>query len=406
MTNTGAEPPTAEPFGFELEAEHATPVGTARAGRLVTPHGTIETPVFMPVGTQATVKSVSPHELRELQAQIILSNTYHLYLRPGADIVAEFGGLHGFMHWDGPILTDSGGFQVFSLAHNRKLSDEGVTFKSHIDGSTHFFSPELVMRVEEQLGADIIMVLDECTPNPSTHEYNRAALARTHAWAERCRRAHVNNTQTLFGIVQGSTYEDLRQESARTLAAMDFPGYAVGGLSVGESKEDMHRILEVTIPLLPSAKPRYLMGVGSPEDLIECVARGIDMFDCVLPTRVARNGALLTRDGRLPIKSTRFARIDAPIEEGCDCYTCRSFSLGYLNHLFRTEELLAYRLNSIHNLRFMTRTTAEMRATILAGTFNSYREEFLARYKTTDREAAVKQREVWLVAHGRAPKKV
>jgi queuine tRNA-ribosyltransferase len=262
------------------------------------------------------------------------------------------------------------------------------------------------MRVEEQLGADIIMVLDECTPHPSSYEYNRAALARTHAWAERCMRAHANKRQALFAIVQGSTFEDLRQDSARTLASMDFPGYAVGGLSVGESKEDMHRILEVITPLLPAEKPRYLMGVGSPEDLVECVARGIDMFDCVLPTRVARNGALLTRDGRLPIKSTRFSRIDTPVEPDCDCYTCRNFSLGYLNHLFRAEELLAYRLNSIHNLRFMTRIAEEMRAAILAGTFRAYREEFLARYRTTDREAAVNQRAAWLAAHGRTPKKV
>jgi queuine tRNA-ribosyltransferase len=355
----------------------------------------------MPVGTQASVKSVSPHELCDLHAQIVLANTYHLYLRPGAELIEQFGGLHRFMGWTGPILTDSGGFQVFSLAHNRKLDDEGVTFKSHIDGSRHRFTPERVMRIEEQLGADIIMVLDECTPYPSTHEYNRQALARTHAWAERCRNSHVNSAQALFGIVQGSVYEDLRTESARTLASLDFPGYAIGGLSVGEPKEEMHRILEVIVPLLPTDKPRYLMGVGSPEDLVECVARGIDMFDCVLPTRVARNGALLTREGRLPIKSSRYAREDRPIESDCDCYTCRHFSLGYLNHLYRAEELLAYRLNSIHNLRFMTRIMAEIRSAVLGGTFNSYREEFIARYKTTDREAAVKQREMWLAAHGR-----
>ncbi len=393
-------------FRFDLLAQQDTAFGTARAGRLTTPHGAIETPVFMPVGTQATVKSVSPHELRGLGAQIVLSNTYHLYLRPGAEVIEEFGGLHRFMGWEGPILTDSGGFQVFSLAHNRKVSDEGVTFKSHIDGSTHFFSPELVMRVEEQLGADIIMVLDECTPHPSSYEYNRAALARTHAWAERCRAVHDSARQALFAIVQGSTFEDLRQESARSLATLNFPGYAVGGLSVGEPTEEMHRILEVTTPLLPHNKPRYLMGVGSPEDLLECVARGIDMFDCVLPTRVARNGTLLTRDGRLPIKSTRYARADAPVEEDCDCYTCRNFSLGYMNHLFRADELLAYRLNSIHNLRFMTRIAEEMRSTILAGTFSAYREQFLARYKTTDRAAAVKQREAWLAAHGRTPRKI
>jgi len=386
---------------FELVRSVETDVGTARAGALATPHGKIETPVFMPVGTQATVKSISPHELRDLKAQIILSNTYHLYLRPGSDLIEKFGGLHSFMSWDGPILTDSGGFQVFSLAHNRKIDDEGVTFKSHIDGSTHRFTPEMVMRVEAQLGADIIMVLDECTPYPSPHDYNKRAIARTHSWAERCLAAHQRTDQALFAIVQGSTYPDLRRESALTLSALDFPGYAVGGLSVGEPKEEMHRILEETTPILPVNKPRYLMGVGSPEDLVECVARGIDMFDCVLPTRVARNGALLTRDGRLPIKSARYASIDAPIEPDCDCYACRNFSLGYLHHLFRTEELLAYRLNSIHNLRFMTRIIEEIRASILAGTFSSYREEFLARYKPTDRAAAVQQRALWLKAHGR-----
>ncbi|HUP28394.1 MAG TPA: tRNA guanosine(34) transglycosylase Tgt, partial [Chloroflexia bacterium] len=291
---------------------------------------------------------------------------------------------------------------VFSLSHNRKIDDDGVTFKSHIDGSTHRFTPEMVVQVEEKLGADIIMVLDECTPYPSTHEYNKAALRRTHAWAERCLRAQSRTDQALFGIVQGSTFADLRQESARVLSSLDFPGYAVGGLSVGEPKEEMHRSLEETVPLLPAEKPRYLMGVGSPEDLVECVARGIDMFDCVLPTRVARNGALLTRDGRLPVKSSRYALADRPIEPDCDCYACRNFSLGYLHHLYKAEELLAYRLNSIHNLRFMTRTMDEIRGAILAGNFTNYREEFLGRYKPTDRLAAVKQRQGWLAAHGRA----
>jgi queuine tRNA-ribosyltransferase len=391
-------------FGFELLESVDSGVGAARAGRLTTPHGVIETPVFMPVGTQATVKSLSPDELRDVKAQIILSNTYHLYMRPGAEVVEHFGGLHKFMNWSGPILTDSGGFQVFSLAHNRKLDDDGVTFKSHIDGSTHRFTPELVMRVEEQLGADIIMVLDECTPHPSSHEYNLQALQRTHAWAERCLRARSREDQALFAIVQGSTFADLRRDSAATLSALDFPGYAIGGLSVGEPKEEMHRILEETTPLLPKRKPRYLMGVGSPEDLVECVARGIDMFDCVLPTRVARNGALLTKDGRLAIKSSRFALVDKPVEEECDCYTCTHFSLGYLHHLYRAEELLAYRLNSVHNLRFMTRTVGEIRAAILDGSFNGYRDAFLARYKTTDRAAAVMQREKWQAAHGRIAK--
>ena len=308
------------------------------------------------------------------------------------------------MSWRGPVLTDSGGFQVFSLAHNRKLDDGGVTFKSHIDGSTHQFTPESVIHVEEQLGADIIMVLDECTPYPSPHEYNVTALRRTHAWAERCLAAHSRPDQALFGIVQGSVYPDLRRESAATLSALDFPGYAIGGLSVGEPKEEMHRMLDVTTPLLPESKPRYLMGVGSPEDLVECVARGIDMFDCVLPTRVARNGALLTRDGRLPIKSSRFALEERPVEEDCDCYTCANFSRAYLHHLFRAEELLVYRLNSIHNLRFMTRTMAEIRAAIIGGSFNRYRLDFLDRYKTTDRAAAVKQRQLWVAAHRPAPK--
>lgn len=388
-------------FSFTLNASVETGVGTARAGVLTTPHGVIETPVFMPVGTQATVKAVSPHELRELGAQIILSNTYHLYLRPGAELIEKFGGLHRFMAWDRPILTDSGGFQVFSLAHNRKIDDDGVTFKSHIDGSTHRFTPEMVMRVQEQLGADIIMVLDECTPYPSPHDYNQRAIARTHAWAQRCLRAHSRPDQALFAIVQGSTYPDLRQESARTLAALPFPGYAIGGLSVGEPKDEMHHMLEETMPLLPSHKPRYLMGVGSPEDLLECVARGIDMFDCVLPTRVARNGALLTRDGRLAIKSLRYAGLDTPIEPDCDCYVCQHFTLGYLRHLYKAEELLAYRLNSIHNLRFMARISAEMRAAILDGTFSNYKDEFLARYKTTDRDVALKQKQQWLEAHGR-----
>ncbi len=391
-------------FSFELVTSLDTGTGSARAGVLTTPHGVIHTPVFMPVGTQATVKSLSPHEVEALGAQIILANTYHLYLRPGPDLIEKFGGLHRFMAWHGPILTDSGGFQVFSLAHNRKIDDDGVTFKSHIDGSVHRFTPEMVVRVEEQLGADIIMVLDECTPYPSSHEYNQAALRRTHAWAERALKAHTRRDQALFGIVQGSTYSDLRRESARVLSALDFPGYGIGGLSVGEPKEEMHRILEEVTPLLPATKPRYLMGVGSPEDLVECVARGVDMFDCVLPTRLARNGALLTRDGRLPVKSSRYAWEDRPVEPDCDCYTCRHFTLGYLHHLYRAEELLAYRLNSIHNLRFMTRIMAEIRASIMDGTFMQYRAAFLERYRPTDREVAVQQRQLWLRAHDRGPR--
>jgi queuine tRNA-ribosyltransferase len=386
-------------FGFKVEATTAD--GAARAGWLQTPHGVCPTPLFMPVGTQASVKALDPTDLRGLGATCILGNTYHLYLRPGADLIAELGGLHRFMRWDGPMLTDSGGFQVFSLSHNRKIDADGVTFRSHIDGSRHYFTPERVMALEEQLGADIIMVLDECTPYPSDEAYNREALRRTHAWAARCRRAHGATGQALFAIVQGSVYPALRQDSARFLADLDFPGYAIGGLSVGEPKALMHEMLDVTTPLLPADKPRYLMGVGSPEDLWEVVARGIDMFDCVLPTRLARNGALLTRGGRLPIKSPRFARLDTPVEAGCDCYTCRNFSLAYLHHLFRTKELLAYRLNSIHNVRFMVRLAGTIRASILGGTFAEEKAAFLAAYQTSDPVVAREQRARWLVAHGR-----
>jgi queuine tRNA-ribosyltransferase len=391
----------AAPFQFELET--TLPGGAARVGQLTTPHGVMPTPAFMPVGTQASVKALAPDDLRELRAPCVLANTYHLFLRPGAALVAEFGGLHGFMGWDGPMLTDSGGFQVFSLSHNRKIDDDGVTFRSHLDGSLHRFTPESVIATEELLGADIIMVLDECTPYPSDHAYNRQALARTHAWAERCRAAQTRPDQALFAIVQGSTFPDLRAESARALTALDFPGYALGGLSVGEPKELMHAMLDVTVPLLPAARPRYLMGVGSPEDLWEGVARGIDMFDCVLPTRVARNGALLTRAGRIPIKSPRYAHRQDPIEPDCDCYTCRHFSLGYLHHLFRAKELLAYRLNSIHNVRFLVRLTEEIRAAILDGTFAERKAAFLAGYQSSDPAVAHAERARWLQAHGRTP---
>ncbi len=391
--------PDPQPFGFQLEA--TAPGSMARAGRIQTAHGECLTPLFMPVGTQATVKAVGPDDLRELGATCVLGNTYHLYLRPGADLIAAFGGLHRFARWDRPMLTDSGGFQVFSLSHNRKISDDGVTFRSHIDGSSHLFTPERVMQLEEQIGADIIMVLDECTPYPSDEAYNRQALRRTHAWAARCKAAHGDTGQALFAIVQGGVFAGLRAESAATLTDLDFPGYAIGGLSVGEPKPIMHEILEATVPLLPADRPRYLMGVGSPEDLWEVVDRGIDMFDCVLPTRLARNGALLTRHGRLPLKSPRFARLDTPIEDGCDCWTCRNFSVGYVHHLFRCKELLAYRLTSIHNLRFLVRLAGEIRAHILAGTFPAAKADFLAAYQTADPEVARDQRARWLIAHGR-----
>ena len=349
----------------------------ARAGVFSTPHGDIPMPAFAPVGTQATVKAVSPHELRELGANLVLANTYHLYLRPGSDLIAHLGGLHRFMAWDGPILTDSGGFQVFSLAGLRRVDDDGVTFRSHVDGSEHRFTPEKAIAIQEQLGADIIMAFDECA-EPHDRAYNEAALARTHAWAERCRVAQTRHDQALFGIVQGGVFADLRQESARFLTSLDFPGYAIGSLSVGETKAEMHAMLEVTTPLLPAGKPRYLMGVGSPEDLFEGVARGIDLFDCVLPTRIARNGAVLTRQGRLNLRNAQYADDPRPIEEGCACYACQHFSRAYLRHLFAAKEILGLRLATIHNLHFTLDLMRQIRASILDGTFSAFKERFLA----------------------------
>jgi queuine tRNA-ribosyltransferase len=379
-------------MSFDFTLLHTDSDSHARLGRIVTPHGEIATPAFAPVGTQATVKALDPRDLRELEAELILGNTYHLYLRPGPDVVAELGGLHCFMGWDGPILTDSGGFQVFSLARQRKISDEGVTFRSHIDGSQHLFTPEMVIRVQEQLGADIIMVLDECT-EPTDRSYNERALARTHAWAERCRKAQARSDQALFGIVQGGIFPDLRQQSAEFLVDLDFPGYAVGGLSVGETKEQMHAMLDITIPILPIHKPRYLMGVGAPEDLLECVVRGVDLFDCVLPTRLARNAALYTRQGRLNLRNARFERDAMPIEEGCGCYTCRRFSRAYLRHLFKVGELLAYRLATIHNLHFLLHFMRDMRTAIAAGRFSSFKDGFLADYPIIPHQVRAANRE-------------
>jgi queuine tRNA-ribosyltransferase len=379
-------------MAFSFTLLHTDSDSQARLGRIVTPHGEVATPAFAPVGTQATVKALDPRDLHELGAELILGNTYHLYLRPGADVVAEMGGLHGFMGWDDPILTDSGGFQVFSLAEQRKVSDEGVTFRSHIDGSRHLFTPDLVIRVQEQLGADIIMVLDECA-EPTDRTYNEQALSRTHAWAERCRRAQTRTDQALFGIVQGGVFPDLRQQSAEFLVDLDFPGYAIGGLSVGETKEQMHAMLDVTISALPIGKPRYLMGVGSPEDLLECVARGVDLFDCVLPTRLARNAALFTRQGRLNLRNARFERDAMPIEEGCGCYTCRHFSRAYLRHLFRVGELLAYRLATIHNVHFLLQLMRDMRAAIVAGRFSSFKDGLLANYPIIPHQVRAANRE-------------
>jgi queuine tRNA-ribosyltransferase len=346
----------------------------------------------MPVGTQATVKTLSPDELRDLGAECILSNSYHLYLRPGSGTIARLGGLHQFMGWDRAILTDSGGFQVFSLAHLRTIGEEGVRFRSHIDGSEHFFSPESVMRIEEDLGADIIMAFDECSPYPSTLEYAEQAMERTHRWAERCLAAHNRNDQALFGIVQGGVFPELRARSAEFLSSMDFPGYGIGGLSVGEPKELMYSVLGETTQHLPAEKPRYLMGVGSPEDLFECVARGVDMFDCVLPTRIARNGALFTHSGRLNIRNARFAEDASPVEEGCDCYTCRHFSRAYIRHLIKSDEILGLRLTTLHNLRFLLALTGEIREAVKTGTFAALFAAFKARYSPVDEDARTANR--------------
>lgn len=353
----------------------------ARLGRLHTPHGVIETPIFMPVGTQATVKAMTPEELKEMEAQIILSNTYHLYLRPGHDLVKEAGGLHKFMNWDRPILTDSGGFQVFSLGELRKITEEGVTFQSHIDGSKHFLSPEKVMEIENALGADIIMAFDECAPYPADHDYVKKSLERTTRWAVRCKDAHTNTeNQALFGIVQGGMYKDLREQSARELVALDFPGYSIGGLSVGEPKELMYEVLDYTTPLLPKDKPRYLMGVGSPDALIEGVIRGIDMFDCVLPTRIARNGTAMTTKGKIVIKNAQYTRDFSPLDPNCTCYCCKNYTKAYLRHLYKADEILSSRLMSTHNLHFLIHLMKQVREAIMEDRLLDFRNEFFQSY--------------------------
>jgi len=377
---------------LEFSLIHADLYSRARLGRMTTRHGAFDTPAFAPVGTRATVKSLDPRDLDQLGVAILLGNTYHLYLRPGADVVAEMGGLHRFMGWDGPILTDSGGFQVFSLAAQRKVDADGVTFRSHIDGAQHRFTPEMVIRVQEQLGADIIMCLDECAV-PDDRAYSEKALERTHAWARRCREAQVRADQALFGIVQGGVFADLRRESAGFLVGLGFPGYAIGGLSVGETKQQMLETLDITVPMLPEDKPRYLMGVGAPEDVLEGVARGIDLFDCVLPTRLARNAALLTRTGRINIRNARFERDPNSVEPGCACYTCGHFSLAYLRHLFSAEELLAYRLATIHNVHFMLQLMRDIRAAIAADSFATFKQHFLAGYPVIPHEIRASNRD-------------
>jgi queuine tRNA-ribosyltransferase len=353
----------------------------ARLGRLHTPHGIIETPAFMPVGTQATVKTMSPEELKVMDAQIILSNTYHLFLRPGHDIVKEAGGLHKFMNWDRPILTDSGGFQVFSLADSRKITEEGVEFRSHLNGDKLFIAPETSIEIQNALGADIIMAFDECAPYPAEHDYCLKSLERTSRWAERCLKAHQRpQDQALFGIVQGGMYADLRKMSAEHLTSMDFPGYAIGGLSVGEPKPLLYEMLEVTVPMLPTNKARYLMGVGSPDALLDGAIRGIDMFDCVLPTRIARNGTIMTSQGRLNIRNAQYARDYGPLDPECSCYTCTNYSRAYIRHLIKAEEMFGMRLTTTHNLHFLLEMMREVRKAILEDRLLDYRNHFFAQY--------------------------
>ena len=394
MTETGGKSTASERSGFELKAV----VGNARAGVMYTRSGEIPTPAFMPVATQGSVKTLDPNDLRSIGARLVLANTYHLYLRPGVEAVRSFGGLHGFMGWPGPILTDSGGFQVFSLEHLREVTEGAVKFKSHIDGSLHTFSPELAIRYQESLGADIIMPLDVCVSASADRESVEEAVGRTGRWAERCLRAHSRTDQILFGIVQGGLFPDLRRRSVEWLTSLEFPGYAIGGLSVGESKEQMYSAVARTAGMLPERSPRYLMGVGSPEDLVECVWHGIDMFDCVLPTRIARNGALFARAGRIHVDAAPFKNRERPIEDTCDCYTCLTFSAGYVHHLFKARELLAYRLATIHNLRFVLRMMEEIRAAINDGSFEAYRTEFHQRFVPPDEETRRTQKLKWLKA--------
>jgi queuine tRNA-ribosyltransferase len=352
----------------------------ARLGHLRTAHGIVETPIFMPVGTQATVKCMTPHELHELKAQIILGNTYHLVIRPGTELIVKAGGLHKFMGWDGPILTDSGGYQVFSLAKLRKITKEGVEFQSHVDGATLFLGPRESIAAQVALGSDIVMAFDECPHWPCDREYACSSLELTLDWAARCREQKLSDGQLLFGIVQGSVYPDLRERSARELAAMGFDGYAIGGVSVGEPPAEMMRQVEMAVPFLPQDKPRYVMGLGTPPQMLEMVARGVDMFDCVLPTRLARNGTIFTARGTYPIKNSRYREDFGPLEEGCECYACRSFTRAYIRHLYRTDEILGLRLMSWHNLHMYLNTMRRAREAIAAGTFEDFRREFTAAY--------------------------
>ena len=379
---------------FELTATDQNT--KARRGRLKTAHGVIETPAFMPVGTQGSVKAVSPRELRELKAQIILGNTYHLFVRPGLEVIRHFGGLHRFMNWDGPILADSGGYQIFSLAKLRKITEEGVAFQNHLDGTPAFISPEIAMEIQAALGSDIAMVLDECPPWPCEYDYAARSLEMTMRWAKRCKEWAEENAQRptpnaqrltkqlVFGIVQGGTFEDLRRSSAQAIAAMNFDGYAIGGVSVGEPEPEMMSAVEWSEPHLPENKPRYAMGLGTPPQLLELIARGMDMFDCVLPTRLARNGTAFTAGGTLNLKNAEFTMQKGPVEDGCECETCRNFARGYIRHLVKAEEILGLRLITIHNLHFYLNLMTQARTAIENGTFSELRTQFVSDYKARE----------------------
>jgi queuine tRNA-ribosyltransferase len=372
------------------------PHSKARVGELLTTHGVVSTPVFLPVASQGAIKTLTSEEVKAVGTSMVLANTYHLYLRPGIGVIEKLGGLHKFMGWDGALLTDSGGYQIFSLAPLCRVANEGVTFRSHIDGSEHFITPELVIQFQEMLGADIIMVLDECPAYNDSLEKVKEAMERTHRWAERCQKAQKRRDQALYAIVQGGIFPELRRQSAEYLASLGFPGYAIGGLSLGEPKDVTYAMIEETVAHLPEDKPRYLMGVGSPEDIVEGVARGCDIFDSALPTRVARNGALFTWQGRRNVHNAVYRQMEGPIVPGCDCYTCRNFSAAYLHHLFNSGELLAYRLATIHNLSFIRSLINKIKGAIQNGTFLSFRESFLANYQPTSEELRLNQKQKWL----------
>ena len=375
---------------------HSQPNKPWRTGELFTNHGIIPTPVFLPVGSQATVKSLDPNDIHTIGSKMILSNTYHLYLRPGMDVIKISGGLHKFMNWDGAILTDSGGYQVFSLAPLRKVNDEGIKFRSHIDGSEHYLTPEAAIEYQVILGSDVIMVLDECPSHDDPYLKIEEAMIRTHRWANRCREVPTNSGQLMFAIVQGGLFPDLRKQSAEYLKTLDFDGYAIGGLSLGEKKEYMYNIIDYTVNLLPENKPRYLMGVGSPEDIVEGVARGIDIFDCVLPTRVARNGALFTWEGRINIRNAKYKMANFPIMQECNCYTCRNFTAAYIHHLFNAGELLAYRLATIHNLTFIQYLLTKIRKAINSDSYDEFIAGFSETYMVTDEQVRLYQKNKWL----------